>query len=79
MSSFVSLSYLLPELWSLKCHKWHILLFCSDVSEKSVSLGKISWVRLKDLDLAFSKYVIDHLIPLIFAPHLLSRTWSARK
>ena len=38
MGSFVYLSRLLPELWSLKCQKWFIFVFSADASKKSVTV-----------------------------------------
>ena len=36
--SFLQLSYLLSELWSLKCQKWLIFVFSADDSKKLVTV-----------------------------------------
>ena len=41
VGSFVSLTCILQELWSLKCEKWFIVVSSGDDSKKSVT----AWVK----------------------------------
>ena len=63
MDSFVQLSCLLPELWSLKCQKWLIFcIFCRRLEKISHSLDKI---RVSERSLQLFQKMLQSFVILL--------------